>query len=227
VRFRAPLHGSVELHRRRLFRILKPCRSLHGPLRPEWFLHFFWDRSSTDSGPRVCSVIANAGVAQYSLFLQVQVFCHRDSLPLILGGQIQVSIVHLANLFPENQFPDAPVFLNRTISTFTLSFATFILVGLTCRHFSGSFFNITVYSFFYSSPRYSIGPTNPLKTKHSSLWNHRRKMITSSVHGAPIFDGTTPRLYLRTDPHHPLKLHPVHFVCLLPAIESGNVNLVG
>lgn len=89
-------------------------------------------------GPRICSAVSNiciaAGCLMFALSTEFESFAFATCLMAFGGPGIQVSIVHLANLFPENQFLTLSL-LNGTIS---ISFSVMVAFAFLWEFYPGA-----------------------------------------------------------------------------------------
>jgi hypothetical protein len=144
------------------------------------------------------------------------------------GPGIQVSIVHLANLFPENQFLTLS-FLNGTIS---ISFAVLAGFDYLWETYAVSYrslfeyYSLLIVLSLIASVLY--WPDKPFEAPQ------KRASISPSAEDDYIEACTAYQhlmeqpldSYLRTDPHHRELQRSMSYIFSEKAIESGNVNLV-
>jgi MFS family permease len=184
-------------------------------------------------GPRVCSVIGNASVGigcrLFAVSTEFESFAIATLLMSFGGPGIQVSIIHLANLFPENQFLTLS-FLNGTIS---FSFA--VLAGfdylwetyptVTYRALFEYFSLLILLSLIASVIYWPDKPFEPQQKRASSEPSAEDDYIEASTAYQHLVEQPLDS-YLRTDPNHREVQRSMSYIFSQKAIESGNVNLV-
>jgi MFS family permease len=185
-------------------------------------------------GPRVCSVISNAcvgiGCQLFAVSTEFETFAIATCLMSFGGPGIQVSIVHLANLFPENQFLTLS-FLNGTIS---LSFA--VLAGfdylwetypaITYQALFGYFSLLIAVSMVASALYWPDTPFEPpQKIPSLSEPTAEDEYIEASTAHQHLLEQPL-ESYLRIDPNHHELQRSMSYIVSKKAIESGNVDLV-
>jgi MFS family permease len=186
-------------------------------------------------GPRVCSVIANAsilvGCQLFAISTEFKSFAIATLFMSFGGPGIQVSIVHLANLFPENQFLTLS-FLNGTISFSFAVFAAFDYLwetypAVTYRALFQYYCLVIVLSL---SASVLYWPDKPFEAQHrrSSVFEPSAEEDYIEAYTAHQYLMEQPLdSYLRTDPNHREVHRSMSYIFSRKAIESGNVNLVG
>jgi MFS family permease len=184
-------------------------------------------------GPRVCSVIANAcigiGCQLFAISTEFKSFAIATLFMSFGGPGIQVSIVHLANLFPENQFLTLS-FLNGTISFSFAVFAAFDYLwetypAVTYRALFQYFCLLIVLSLIASVLYWPDSPFEK-QEKRASISEPSAEEDYIEAHTAYQYLMEQPLdSYLRTDPHHREVHRSMSYIFSQKAIESGNVNL--
>ena len=187
-------------------------------------------------GPRVCSVVAHvaivAGCQLFAVSRTVTGFTVATCLVAFGGPGIQVSIVHLANLFPRNQFT-ALAMLNGSISISVSVFAIFSWLWekyewISYRQLFGTFSIAVVFSLLASlafMPDFSFKAPSPDEAQR-----HDRNTIeddyieAETVHQRWMLEQPL-NSYLRKE--HPARLaRSDSYILSKKAIESGVLDMV-
>lgn len=185
-------------------------------------------------GPRVCSVIANASVGigcqLFAISTRFESFALATLFISFGGPGIQVSIVHLANLFPKNKFLTLS-FLNGTISFSFAIFAAFDYLwetypSVTYRALF-EYYSLLIVLSLIASVLY--WPDKPFEApqKRASISEPSAEDDYIEAYTAHQYLMEQPLdSYLRTDPHHREVQRSMSYIFSQKAIERGNVNLV-
>jgi len=185
-------------------------------------------------GPRICSVVSNLAVCigcqLFALADDFGNFCFATCLMSFGGPGIQISIVHLANLFPDNQY-FVLCCLNGTIS---ISFAVLAIfdylwekyASLNFRTLFGTYSLVIIASAIISAVYWPDKPYEPpLDDLDLILEPTPEEAYIEASTAHPHLLEQPLDSYLRKDPSHRLERHESYLISK-EAIESGNGSLI-
>jgi len=188
-------------------------------------------------GPRVCSVISHitiaAGFQLFAISNDFKGFAIGTSLIAFGGPGVNISIVHLANLFPQNQFT-ALAMLNGTISVSASVFGIFswfweTYLWITYRQLFGTYSILVVLSLLASlafMPDFSFKAPKPEESKRHDAAHHTVEDDYIEAETAHIRWMTEQPLnsYLRQE--NAALARSNSFLVSKKALESGVLNMV-
>ena len=191
-------------------------------------------------GPRVCSVVAHVAIAAgcqlFAVSHTVTGFTVATCLIAFGGPGIQVSIVHLANLFPRNQFT-ALAMLNGSISISMSVFAIFSwlwekYLWITYRQLFGTFSIAVVVSLLASlafMPDFSFKAPTPDEAQRHGEDSDRHTIEDDYIEAETVHQRWMMEQplnsYLRQE--HPARLaRSDSYILSKKAIESGVLDMV-
>lgn len=188
-------------------------------------------------GPRMCSAIAHVSIAigcqLFAMSETYSMFCLATSLMAFGGPGIQISIVHLANLFPNNQFLVLSV-LNGTISLSFMVFAIFDWVWLTYapidfRTLFSGFTLIVIVSMIGSLLFWPDSPfelrNDQKKERHHHLQRTAEDDFIEATTAHSHLIEQPLHSYLRNDPRHVLEHHE-SFIASRQALLLGDSEVI-